>query len=168
MNTPFYTIGEACFRILRGNVDGIWVHKETKEHVFSTLHSSLHLFPHALTFHRHVSSSIIQAKQQAFFQCWVAIINPKPSLVGKKVNMFFFFEPCDVHSKPWSLEGGCERHFKLQYRVLRWTYIIMLNYDWLITRIIVEMMGQMGYCEIANCSTSQCLSYPSKALFQNC
>jgi hypothetical protein len=34
-----------------------------------------------------------------------------------------------VHSKPRSLKGGWERHFKLQCKKLRWTYIVMLNHD---------------------------------------
>jgi hypothetical protein len=65
VKAPLYTIGKAYLRILHGIVDGIWVDKEIGKHVFSTFHSSLYLFPHVLTFHHHVSSSIIQAKQQA-------------------------------------------------------------------------------------------------------
>jgi len=170
MKATFCTIGKACLRILHGIVDGIWVNKEFRKHVFSTFHSSLHLFPHSLTFHHHVSSSIIEAKQQAFSQYWATTTNPKPLSMEKRVGPLFFLQPCDVHSKPWSLKGGCERHFKLKCRKLCWTYTIMLNHDQLITRIIIEMMGQMDLwicCEIANCLANQCLSSPSKVLLQS-
>jgi hypothetical protein len=68
VKVPLCTVGEAWLRILNGIIDGIWVDRKIGKHVFSTLQSNLHIFPHAITLHC-VSISIIQAKQQAFSHC---------------------------------------------------------------------------------------------------
>jgi hypothetical protein len=91
VKVPLCTIGKACLRIFHGTIHGIWVDREIGKHVFSTFHSSFHLFPHALTFHHHVSSLIIQAKQQAFSHYQVVAINPKPLSVKRESICSSFF-----------------------------------------------------------------------------